>query len=281
MARKRRQSAFEDWVDILARLPWQASLVIAVLFWFGFHQMSLIELPKASNAAELGAAYAPMIARTAGLFLQVIVPAACLIAALISGIRKRRRTGLLKDAEVRTSTAPLANLTWREFEELVGAHFERLGYTVSFTPKGADGGVDVIARKGSETFLIQCKQWRATQVGVSVIRELFGVMAARGAAGGYVVSIGPFTADARAFAEGRNIQLVDANSLLKSNARRPAPSPEQTPPAQPQKPLGPACPKCQSPMVRRVATQGANQGKAFYGCSTYPKCRGLLPVTTK
>lgn len=276
MPRKPRQSAFEDWVDILARLPWQACVVLAALAGFGFHQMSLIELPKPANAAELGAAYAPMIARTAGLFLQVIVPAACLIAAFVSWIGKRRRTNLLKDTEVRASTAPLANLTWREFEQLVGAHFERLGYGVSFTPDGADGGIDVIARKGSETFLIQCKQWRATQVGVSVVRELFGVMAARGATGGYVVSIGRFTADARAFAEGRNILLVDANSLLKSNTSRHASPPE--PPPSPHKPLGPICPKCNSPMVRRVATQGANQGKAFYGCSTYPKCRGLLPI---
>lgn len=276
MPRKRRQSALEDWVAILSRLPWQACIALAVLSGFGFHQMSLIELPKPTNAAELGAAYAPMIARTAGLFLQVIVPGACLITAFVSWIGKRRRTKLLKDTEVRTSTAPLANLTWREFEQLVGAHFERLGYGVSFTPDGADGGVDVIARKGSETFLIQCKQWRATQVGVSVVRELFGVMAARGATGGYVVSIGPFTVDARAFAEGRNILLLDANSLLKSKATRHASPPD--PPLSPQKPLGPACPKCKSPMVRRVATQGANQGKAFYGCSTYPKCRGLLPI---
>ena len=276
MPRKPRQSAFEDWVVILARLPWQACVLLAALTGFGFHQMSLIELPKPTNSAELGAAYAPMIARTAGLFLQVIVPAACLIAAFVSWIGKRRRTKLLEDTEVRTGTAPLANLTWREFEQLVGAHFERLGYGVSFTPDGADGGVDVIARKGSETFLIQCKQWRATQVGVSVVRELFGVMAAQGATGGYVVSIGPFTADARAFAEGRNILLVDANSLLKSKASHHASPPE--PPPSPQKEPGPACPKCRSPMVRRVATQGTNQGKAFYGCSTYPKCRGLLPI---
>ncbi len=51
--------------------------------WFGFHLMSLIEPLKPTSGADLGAASAPMIARTVGLFLQVIVPAACLIAALI------------------------------------------------------------------------------------------------------------------------------------------------------------------------------------------------------
>lgn len=36
----------------------------------------------------------------------------------------------------------------------------------------------------------------------------------------------------------------------------------------------PACPKCGSPMVTRVARQGANVGQSFWGCSQYPKCQG-------
>ena len=224
----------------------------------------------------MGGAAVVMIFKTAGLFLQYLAPFALLLAAFISWMGKRRRAKLLIEAEKRTGTAPLQQLTWREFEQVVGAHFERLGYSVSFTPDGADGGVDVVARKGSETFPIQCKQWRATQVGVSVVRELFGVMVARGATAAFVVSIGPFTADARAFAEGRNIELVDANALLRSSALRP---PASSPVAQPADgSQARACPKCGSAMVRRVAKQGANQGRSFFGCSTYPKCRGTVPA---
>ncbi|KZZ14740.1 nuclease [Oleiphilus sp. HI0079] len=36
-----------------------------------------------------------------------------------------------------------------------------------------------------------------------------------------------------------------------------------------------ACPKCGGEMVRRQAQKGANAGKAFWGCSTFPKCRGV------
>ena len=136
----------------------------------------------------------------------------------------------------------------------------------------------MIARKGAETFLIQCKQWRATQVGVSVVRELVGVMAARGATGAYVVSIGPFTADARAFAEGRNITLLDANRLLRSTGRPASATPPTAPVSQARMQAAPSCPKCGSTMVRRVAKQGANQGRAFFGCSTYPKCSGTRPA---
>ena len=30
--------------------------------------------------------------------------------------------------------------------------------------------------------------------------------------------------------------------------------------------------------VKREAKRGANAGKAFLGCSTYPKCRGVTPI---
>lgn len=38
------------------------------------------------------------------------------------------------------------------------------------------------------------------------------------------------------------------------------------------------CPKCGSPLVLRVAKQGANRGNEFYGCSSYPKCRHTAQV---
>lgn len=36
------------------------------------------------------------------------------------------------------------------------------------------------------------------------------------------------------------------------------------------------CPRCGSPMVLRTAKRGERSGKRFYGCSTYPKCRGII-----
>lgn len=36
------------------------------------------------------------------------------------------------------------------------------------------------------------------------------------------------------------------------------------------------CPRCGAPMVLRTAKRGARAGKQFYGCSTYPHCRGIV-----
>ncbi|MEJ2654782.1 MAG: DUF2726 domain-containing protein [Acidihalobacter sp.] len=38
----------------------------------------------------------------------------------------------------------------------------------------------------------------------------------------------------------------------------------------------PICPKCGSPMVRRRVKSGSRAGLVFWGCSTYPKCRGAV-----
>ena len=38
----------------------------------------------------------------------------------------------------------------------------------------------------------------------------------------------------------------------------------------------PACPRCNSKMVQRVAKNGARQGQMFYGCVQFPKCRGVM-----
>ena len=38
------------------------------------------------------------------------------------------------------------------------------------------------------------------------------------------------------------------------------------------------CPRCGARMVKRKAAKGANIGKEFYGCSRYPKCRGIVNI---
>lgn len=107
-------------------------------------------------------------------------------------------------------------MSWREFEMLVGEAFRLQGYSVveNGGGGGADGGVDLVLTKTGEKFLVQCKQWKAFRVGVDVVREHYGVMAAKGAAGGFVVTSGAFTSEAKAFTDGRNVRLVDGHKLV-------------------------------------------------------------------
>ena len=38
----------------------------------------------------------------------------------------------------------------------------------------------------------------------------------------------------------------------------------------------PPCPKCGREMILRTSKSGANQGGKFWGCSDFPRCRGML-----
>ena len=44
-------------------------------------------------------------------------------------------------------------------------------------------------------------------------------------------------------------------------------------------PAAPACPACGEPMVRRTARTGPKAGEAFWGCSAYPDCKGIVAIT--
>ena len=146
---------------------------------------------------------------------------------------------------------------------------------------GPDGGIGLVLRKpvtnGNETYVVQCKHWKAQKVGVDVVRELYGVMAARGAAGGFVVTSGRFTTEAMAFAQGRNVRLVDGARLkeLLEVARTGGPGKASTVRDEQRanaEMTMVVCPLCSSAMVRRVAKRGPNAGEQFYCFSTYPVC---------
>ena len=42
----------------------------------------------------------------------------------------------------------------------------------------------------------------------------------------------------------------------------------------------PACPKCGKPMTQRTAKKGPQSGSPFWGCSAYPDCKGIRPITS-
>lgn len=108
-------------------------------------------------------------------------------------------------------------------------------------------------------------------------------MAAKRAAGGFVVTSGRFTQEAEAFAKSINIQLLDGAKLQRllkvARASSRTDPPMDAEPARRPTSHGavgpvPDCPRCAQPMVRRTAKKGVNAGNEFWGCRAYPRCRG-------
>ena len=68
-------------------------------------------------------------------------------------------------------------------------------------------------------------------------------------------------------------------AALSANPIRPEPaaSPKEMPIPIPED-AAVICPACQAGMVKRQARKGPNEGKWFWACSTFPKCRKAIPI---
>lgn len=277
MARK-KQSPLEDLVDIAAHLPWKAGLVLALIAYLGFHYAaSLPMMPIATTDLKsynqsIGHSVGRQLLITISSIFQYVVPLAFLVGSAVSFFRGRRQLELHRAVASNPTQDALEKMSWRDFENLAVETFRQQGYrVVERGGSGPDGGVDIELYMGKDKYLVQCKQWKVSKVGVATVRELYGVMTAERAVGGFVVASGQFTDEARNFAEGRSIKLVPARSLLTmiqhNTGQVSNPLPEED--------ASPACPKCGSTMVQRVAQKGSQAGNRFWGCTRFPACRGI------
>ncbi len=285
MARKKKSSPLEDMMDLVALLPWWGGVAIAIVGYLVLHRMAAPVKVGAIQPGQVSQLMTSSIIAGLATVGQYLVPLVGLAGAAMSFIWRKQRKALITGVAQSKSANALDGMSWREFEMLVGEAYALQGYFVTETGGGgADGGIDLVLAKGGEKFFVQCKQWKAYKVGVDVVRELYGVMAAKGATGGFVVTSGRFTDDAKAFADGRNVQLVDGTKLFamikqvkQSQATRQAAS---TAPVIVKEPVTaePSCPQCSSSMVKRTARKGGNAGGEFWGCSKFPTCRGVRPI---
>jgi restriction system protein len=121
---------------------------------------------------------------------------------------------------------------------------------------------------------------------VDVVRELYGVMAARGATSGFVVTSGLFADEAVSCASGCNVNLVHGlklHGLIRQSRvgadrspARVAAAPTVQPGAAPM--LASSRLLSSRPMARRTTERGTNAGGDFWGCTGYPACRGTRPI---
>ncbi len=231
--RKRRKTLFEDLMEMTAALPWWVGFALALIAYGVLHQVAVARAVVLPNVHGLSAAIPGQFFKTLAMLGQYLLPAAFGLGAVASLFARAKRRRLHAHVAGNGSGESLGDLSWHDFELLVGEAFRRRGYQVRERGGAApDGGVDLELLKDGARYLVQCKHWKARKVGVSVVRELYGVLVADGAAGALVVISGVFTNEATAFARDKNLELIDGSRLTSlvaaagAQASEPEPSPD-------------------------------------------------------
>jgi restriction system protein len=262
MADPGRSTRLSRWLDdyveeVAVGTPWWALILV-----FG------IGLPLVAAAASwLFRLVYPTGSWGVFVFLGVLMGAGL---RLIARERERYRSAALGRSG---DLAALRDLSWQDFEIVVGEVIRRQGYTVK--ERGgfqADGGVDLIAECRSGRIVIQCKQWRAWSVKESQVKELYATVKADRFHEGWLVTCGHFTDRARAWAEGKELHLVDGAQLVELiGGQIPIEVTRVAAIEAPSEALdSPECPECGQAMRKQT---NKDDQSVFWGCTGYPACR--------
>lgn len=258
----------------------------------GMPGMPSLEMPgtPSLNSAQMGALDKLWRQAKANSLEFMLVPVVFLGMLLVHRVRRRRGGGdefmlPLVGLQTPAESEPydmqhsVHSMTTEEFELLVALIYQRQGYRVSMSDalSGGKGGDFILARK-SERILVQCKkQSQDHRIPVERVRELQEAMlTANITRGMYVASCG-FSWDARNFAKGNNITVINARTLdalltaARENPKEDLLDVSQWAP----KLMGkvqltpPTCPACEATMDQVHASNGA-----VWVCSQRPDCRG-------
>ncbi|PMN93401.1 restriction endonuclease [Enterovibrio norvegicus] len=255
---------------LLSDAPWWASVVVSGCTYVALTYLFPYYLDNGTVTSE-GVIQA---LQSVAVYLSLILLLPAPISLLKRFTAKKR---LLKTK----SYVHLHQMHWLDFEALLGEYYRQKGFQVSQSlSRSPDGGVDIELRKDGKLQLVQCKHWKTRKVGVKVLRELYGVMLDRRADRMIVVTSGHFTTEAITFSASKQFELINGRQLL-AMIKETKPKEETVSDALATRteptPFAPLCPRCQSPMVLRIAKQGKHQGTRFYGCSRFPQCRHIEP----
>jgi restriction system protein len=189
----------------------------------------------------------------------VVIPILAFVPAyLLSFVAlaaQMKRSGWFRLLESNQSIDAIRSLSWRDFERLVAAAFAEKGWTPEMVGQaGPDGGVDLVLRRAKQQAIVQCKQRRypsGAYVTVKEVREFAGVIAARKAPKGFLVTSGVFAPEAEEFAAKiPQLDLIAGSELLQMVGR---------------------CPKCKAAVEPKQGRFGV-----FLSCVRYPTCDGAV-----
>ena len=193
---------------------------------------------------------------------------------------------LRPDNEILSS--PLEAMSGAEFERLLALYFRDQNYSVHEVGVGGnDGGVDlvIIDQRGEKT-AVQAKCYaNHNQVGVQIVRELVGAKRNHDCILSLLITTSDLTGPAKKEAEQFKVDYWHGGVLTQKlkiwgkwnpEGKKGASPPSEIPPraelqearAQVATASEMMC-TCGAPMVQRKG----REGKPFWGCSTFPKCR--------
>jgi len=206
-----------NFFDFLAQIPWWISVSLSASFYL-FLQYGIPYFENQSSLVNeahvsLGPVFAPVVA------LALLAP---VTFSFLKSNKKKKLHDLREDIKA------IQDLSWPELKDKVAEAYGLAGYLIMENdPYTSDASVDLVLRKSANLYLLQSRYWRNRKVGLREVKKLSALMHEKQASGIFLLTTGIFTKNARRFAIGRPINLVDGIQLaeLLDDIKKNGPSP--------------------------------------------------------
>lgn len=100
-----------------------------------------------------------------------------------------------------------------DYEHFCAERLRQLGWKAEVTKSAGDQGADIIATKGDDVMVVQCKRY-AKAVGNKAIQEIVGALRFYDAAYALVIATNGYTKAARALADVNDVILIHHDDLV-------------------------------------------------------------------
>lgn len=121
-----------------------------------------------------------------------------------------RQLRTVSPAKAEERLQALRELSWEPFSALIVEAYRSQGYEVTSVNKSA---FDFALTRQGRVTLLQCRRWKANQLGTGPLEDLAKAIANEDAHNAICISAGGFTPKAREFTAGKPISLVHGIAL--------------------------------------------------------------------
>ena len=191
--------------DFLAQIPRWVCVALSASFYLFFQYAIPYFENQGSIVNDVHVSLGPVLAP--------VVALALLAPVSFSFLKSSRKKKLY---ELREEIKAIQDLSWPQFKELVAKAYNRSGYSIlESDPFVSDPSVDFVMRKSANLFLLQSRYWRNRKLGLREVKNLSSLMHDKQASGVFLLTTGVFSNEARRYAVGRPINLIDGIKLVK------------------------------------------------------------------
>lgn len=122
---RRNQGIFVDLIEIAAKLPWCVGVVLAAVAYLILHPYAIQEIAVVTEPGKIGGMVGAQFVKTFAMIGQYMLPTAFLLGAVVSAYGRYTRKALHEQVAASPNRGALNDMSWQQFEALVGEAFRR------------------------------------------------------------------------------------------------------------------------------------------------------------